>query len=108
MAVSYWQQGEKEQALELTEMGADLIEKAVAGGVMNQEVLAVPYGNLATMHKMLGNTSEAAKYAELESNARPTDRPAADSGMQQPTASRNSGRSAMRPSMRNTQRMIRR
>jgi hypothetical protein len=109
MAVSYWQQGDKQQALELTEMGADLIEKAVAGGVMNQEVLAVPYGNLATMHKLLGNTSESAKYAELEKNARATDSPRTDRGeLQQPTASRTRSRSAMRPTQRNTQRMIRR
>ena len=108
MAVSYWQQGEKQQALELTELGADLIEKAVAGGVMDQEVLAVPYGNLATMHKLLGNTSEATKYTELEKEARAGAGPAVNPVMQQPTASRNRSRSAMRPSSRGTQRMIRR
>lgn len=108
MAVSYWQQGEKQQALELTEMGADLIEKAVAGGVMGQDILAVPYGNLATMHQLLGNTSESAKYTELEKEARSGAGPAAKPQIEQPTASRNAGRSAMRPTSRHTQRMIRR
>lgn len=105
MAVSYWQQGEKQQALELTEMGADLIEKAVTAGVIDQEVLAVPYGNLATMHKLLGNTSEAAKYTALANEARagaqPGMRPASQPHVQQPTASRNRPRTSRRPNYNN-------
>jgi tetratricopeptide (TPR) repeat protein len=101
MAVSYWQQGEKQQALELTELGADQIEKAVAGGVIEQDVLAVPYGNLATMHKLLGNTEEAAKYKELANEAQATEQtgvaPINEPEMRQPTANRNRAqRSAMR------------
>lgn len=65
MAVSYWDQNDRERAVSLTEMGSDLIEQAVTGGVIGKENLAVPYGNLAAMHKKLGNTAEAQRYAKL-------------------------------------------
>ncbi|WP_425396398.1 hypothetical protein [Aeoliella sp.] len=65
MAVSYWDQDDQDRAIKLTEMGADLIEQAVTGGVITKENLAVPYGNLAAMHKQLGNTAEAQRYAKL-------------------------------------------
>lgn len=65
MAVSYWDQNDRERAVSLTEMGSDLIEQAVSGGVIGKENLAVPYGNLAAMHKKLGNTAEAQRYAKL-------------------------------------------
>lgn len=65
MAVSYWEQNDKKQAITLTEMGADLIEQAVTGGVMDKATLGVPYGNLAVMHKKLGDNSESQRYARL-------------------------------------------
>lgn len=65
MAVSYWEQNDKKRAISLTEMGADLIEQAVNGGVMDKANLGVPYGNLAVMHKKLGDTTESQRYARL-------------------------------------------
>jgi len=65
MAVSYWEQNDKKRAISLTEMGADLIEQAVTGGVMEKVTLGVPYGNLAVMHKKLGDNSESQRYARL-------------------------------------------
>jgi len=73
MAVSYWSEGDKERAISLTEMGAELIEKAVAGGVVEESTLAVPYGNLAVMHKKLGNMGDSARYAKLAESMRETE-----------------------------------
>lgn len=71
MGVSYWQTGNRELALELTQAGADLIEQAVAGGILSSEALAVPYGNLAAMHDVLGNSEPATRYAQLASKHAP-------------------------------------
>ena len=65
MAVSYWDQDDYDHAVDLTTQGAELIEQAVAAGVVDEQTLAVPYGNLSVMHKQLGNSDEALKYAKL-------------------------------------------
>lgn len=70
MAVSYWTQGGKDRGVELTSIGAGLMEKAVAAGVLDEAALAVPYGNLSTMHKKLGNSGESTKFAKLARGAR--------------------------------------
>lgn len=65
MGVSYWQDGQKDLAIELTESGARLMERAVTAGVIKEKQLAVPYGNLETMHKVLENASKASEYGRL-------------------------------------------
>jgi hypothetical protein len=65
MGVTYWQIGEKDRALDLTLNGATLTQQSVDRGVLPKTSLAVPYGNLATMYKQLGQVGDAAKYAEL-------------------------------------------
>lgn len=70
MAVSYWDQGQRERAIDLTVSGAELMEQAVAGGVLNEKSLSVPYGNLATMHRRLGDRDASADYARLARGAR--------------------------------------
>ena len=65
MGVTYWQIGEKDHAIDLTLNGAELVEKAVDGGILPKKSLAVPYGNLATMYEQLGEKEDAAKYAAL-------------------------------------------
>jgi tetratricopeptide (TPR) repeat protein len=65
MGVTYWQLGEKNRALSLTQSGVNLVEAAVEAGILSRSTLAVPYGNLATMYERLGETSNAAKYSEL-------------------------------------------
>jgi tetratricopeptide (TPR) repeat protein len=69
MGVTYWQIGEKDHAIDLTLNGAELVEKAVDGGVLPKKSLAVPYGNLATMYEQLGEKDDAAKYSELARTA---------------------------------------
>lgn len=70
MAVSYWELDERNQAIELTIAGADLMEQAVAGGVLEEPSLAVPYGNLSTMHSKLGNRDESSRFAKLARTAK--------------------------------------
>ncbi len=72
MAVSYWQQNQKPRAVELSASGAKLMESAVAAGVLDEGSLSVPYGNLATMQKELGDNAEATRYANLARGARGT------------------------------------
>ncbi len=75
MAVSYWDQDDRDRAVSLTELGADLIEQAVNGGVISRENLAVPYANLAVMHKKLGDTGESQRYAKLAEAVKEAEKP---------------------------------
>ncbi len=65
MAVSYWEVGEKDLALELTESGAQQMLDASEAGVMPKSNLKVPYGNLRMMYSSLGNKTESSRYTEL-------------------------------------------
>jgi tetratricopeptide (TPR) repeat protein len=65
MGVSYWQTGNQNRALELTEAGAKLVEAAVEDGILAKTSLAVPYGNLASMYQHVGENANATKYANL-------------------------------------------
>jgi tetratricopeptide (TPR) repeat protein len=62
MGVSYWEDGQKERAVNLTERGVSLIEVAVENGTLAKLALEVPYSNLATMHRQLGDNEQADKY----------------------------------------------
>lgn len=70
MAVSYWEQGERDRAIELTIVGSELMELAVKSGVLDKKALGVPYGNLATMHSKLGNSLESARFSKLARTSR--------------------------------------
>ncbi|MGL4514806.1 MAG: hypothetical protein ACRCT8_17085 [Lacipirellulaceae bacterium] len=70
MSVSYWERGQRDTALALTTQGTKLMERAVASGVLDEPALAVPYGNLASMHQQLGNTPDATKFGKLARGAR--------------------------------------
>lgn len=65
MGISYWQSGHREEGLRLTQHGTDLMAKAVAMKLLNDGALAVPYGNLAAMHKQMGHTEQARSYSEM-------------------------------------------
>ena len=65
MGVSYWQLENSRRAIALTEQGTDIIQRAVVQGILQPESLAIPYGNLATMHKNSGNRADAEAFAEL-------------------------------------------
>ncbi len=65
MAVSYWESGQREKGVELTKMGADVLQRAVEQGIAERTALAVPYGNLAAMHDAMGAAHQARRFAEL-------------------------------------------
>jgi tetratricopeptide (TPR) repeat protein len=74
MAVSYWQAKDRDEALRLTNEGLRLVEQAVQDGILEQTALAVPYSNLANMHRQLGDEGKARKYRELASRFEKTTR----------------------------------
>ncbi len=65
MGVSYWQAGQRDKAVRVTEKGVAVMENAVAQGVLDAASLAVPYGNLASMHRQLGATEKAERFRQL-------------------------------------------
>ncbi len=67
MAVSYWEQQNRPEALRLTNQGLKLMEQAVEDGALEAAALAVPYGNLAAMHNELGDQEQAKWCADLAS-----------------------------------------
>ncbi|MGA2616247.1 MAG: hypothetical protein ABSF26_01480 [Thermoguttaceae bacterium] len=72
MGVSYWAAGRREKALALTQHGAKLIEEAVHRGTYERAALAVPYANLATMHRSLGDRQQADRMEEMASQIKGT------------------------------------
>ncbi|MEM8678301.1 MAG: tetratricopeptide repeat protein [Planctomycetota bacterium] len=68
IGVSYWETGAKQVAIGLTERGTDVLQKAVVDGELQVSSLAIPYGNLASMHQQAGNTAEAEAFTELASS----------------------------------------
>jgi tetratricopeptide (TPR) repeat protein len=65
MAVSYWDVNNRPEALRLTKQGVKLMEKAAAEGLLSITALAIPYGNLASMHEQLGDAKQAKEFSEL-------------------------------------------
>jgi tetratricopeptide (TPR) repeat protein len=75
MGVSYWDQAQQPKAVELTMKGAEIMDQAAQAGVLDRGAMAVPYGNLSTMHRKLGDNTQSAKYAQLAADARGTTAP---------------------------------
>jgi hypothetical protein len=69
MAISYWQVERREDALELSRQGVDLMVTAVDEGQLEERALAVAYGNLSTMHAERGDDEQSRNYAEMASRA---------------------------------------
>lgn len=69
MAVSYWETGDRDEAVRLTTRGVELMERAVDKGILHPEALAIGYGNLASMHAEMGHNDEAQSYDELASRS---------------------------------------
>ena len=65
MGVSYWETGQRQKAVQLTERGVAMMEKAAAQGSMAKTALNVPYKNLASMHRQLGQTEKAIHFEQL-------------------------------------------
>lgn len=72
MGVSYWEVGQRDRALDLTQRGLALMEQAVRSGLADRSILAVPYGNLAVMHQALGHSAEARQFAEMAAQTKST------------------------------------
>lgn len=69
MAVSYWSVGQQDLAVKLTEQGAKLMQQGIEEGSLDEGALKVPYDNLATMHRFLGDEASADKFTELAEKA---------------------------------------
>jgi tetratricopeptide (TPR) repeat protein len=67
MGASYWKVGQQEAGVKLTEQGVKWIKRAVDDGRTPEQALAIPYGNLAAMHKELGHEAQAEQIANLAS-----------------------------------------
>ncbi len=67
MAVSYWKQENRSEALRLTNQGLKLMERGVNDGGLEAAALAVPYNNLAAMHEALGDLEQAKWCSDLAS-----------------------------------------
>lgn len=65
MGVSYWENGNREEAVRLTQQGAKLMESAVDDEQLPQTALLVPYGNLSSMHAGLGDSTQSKRFAEM-------------------------------------------
>ncbi len=70
MGVSYWEVGQREKAVAMTQKGIRWMEQAVGQGTMDAAALADPYGNLAWMHRKLGANDIANHYQELANRAK--------------------------------------
>ncbi|MFP6602947.1 MAG: hypothetical protein VB862_10500 [Pirellulaceae bacterium] len=64
MGLSFWQSGDHQRGLQLTQEGTEMIEKAVEKEDYQPQVLAVPYGNLVAMYRHLENEKLAQQFAE--------------------------------------------
>jgi len=69
MGVSYWETGQREKGVGLTEKGLELMKQAVQAGVLRPTALAVPYENLAAMQRHLGRPEAARDYQKLANEA---------------------------------------
>lgn len=72
MGVSYWAAEQREKAVELTQRGAELMEQAVELGSLDKSALAVPYANLASMHRQLGRKEKAEQFEERTAKLKKT------------------------------------
>jgi len=72
MAVSYWAAGSHDEAMRLTRRGVKHIEEAIKDGILGEDALSIPYSNLATMHRYLGDAELADSFTEMAAKAQGT------------------------------------
>jgi tetratricopeptide (TPR) repeat protein len=65
MAISYWQVERREDAIELSRKGVDLMVEAVDREELEERTLSVAYGNLSTMYAEQGDRERSQAYAEM-------------------------------------------
>jgi tetratricopeptide (TPR) repeat protein len=59
MGVSYWETSSRAKAVQLTQEGLSLLDKAVKGGAIPRSALQVPQSNLATMQREMDRRKPA-------------------------------------------------
>lgn len=64
IGVSYWEVGNKAEAIRLTESGLRIMTTAIETGKLDAAPLTVPYGNLAAMYRSVGRESDAQRLAD--------------------------------------------
>jgi len=72
MGVSFWESGQQERAVGLTQRGVELMERAVKARTLDRSALEIPYGNLATMAREMGKNDQAKKYLEEAKKHKPS------------------------------------
>jgi tetratricopeptide (TPR) repeat protein len=70
MGVSYWETGRRDKALALTQRGIKWMEQAAQEGAIDHSSLAVPYSNLAAMHRTLGDNDLADRFQNMADQAK--------------------------------------
>ena len=72
MAISYWQVDRRTEAVDLSSTGVDMMVTAVDAEQLEEQALAVAYGNLSTMYAEQGDAERSEMYAEMASRAEAT------------------------------------
>jgi hypothetical protein len=65
IGISYWETGRRDEAIRVTKHGVSLINQGIKQRVIDEDALAVPYSNLALMHKEMGRAREAENFAAM-------------------------------------------
>jgi tetratricopeptide (TPR) repeat protein len=72
MAITYWQVDRRDDAVAINRRGIELMVEAVNQQLLNEQALAVAYGNLATMYAEQGDAEQAQSFTELANRAEAT------------------------------------
>ena len=72
MGVSYWMTQQREEAIRLTERGLRQIERGVRNKVIEETALMIPYSNLESMYRDIGQKDKAERYKKLASSLNET------------------------------------
>jgi tetratricopeptide (TPR) repeat protein len=62
IGVSYWNIGEKEYALKISEYGIEKLVEAVEQKIVPEKILSIPYENLSAMYEKTGHKEKAENY----------------------------------------------
>ncbi len=72
MGVSYWKAGRRNTAVQLTEIGVKLMERAVKQGLIDKSALVISYDNLSSMHRQHGENDKADRLEAMADRAKGT------------------------------------
>lgn len=65
MGASYWEAGDKRQAIALADLGARTLQEASKTGHASRDALSLAWGNLESMYRELGDQPAADRVAKL-------------------------------------------